>query len=204
MDPRRILAAVAVIAVFAAGCFRALGTRGESAHQFLEAAAIAPPTNAVLDYGGAKVQVSLKTIKTPDEIEIQSIDSGEVLESEVYGITPGTVTLKQAAGDSFVPPLPLLTDSASIGTSTTWKGEVVTGGLNHTATATVVTHAQDYIFRGLPKSSVKVDVSLQLANGSPTPALRQLNFVIVSGNGILQREFGAGVKRTSVDDDGAH
>lgn len=150
-----------------------------------------PGAKAVLNYNGQTVDVDVVHTLTNGTELINLNRDGETLEHETYVRTPKAFLLKEADGEQFDPPLPLINTE----TASPWSGELVSGGINHAATATVTVGSDVVKTKREDFPATRVIVSLQLDSGGSKKAERTLKFWMVKGHGVLAREFGMGVKR---------
>ncbi len=155
-----------------------------------------PGAKAQLDYNHQLVDVSVVHSFVGGVETLQFMGAGgEVLDQEAYVRTPKAFLLKQADGDFFEPPLPLLSDEPVA----TWSGNLVSGDVKHPASATVKTSPGTVKSQPLDLKGTLVTVGLELDSGGKIKAKRELKFWIVKGRGVVQSEFGMGVKRLPVD-----
>ena len=115
-------------------------------------------------------------------------------EREVYEVNDTLVALKQAGGETYSPPLPILKAPMDIGDTWQWSGTMSFGDVSHNATASIATTKDTIIAYPL-----KVTVSLQSESGGLTPATRSLTFWFGPGQGVVRREFGAASGRRPVE-----
>ena len=186
---------VAVLAVIL-GCAASKGASGTTQVSLNELAPEASPgAKAVLNYNGQLVDVDL-VHKLEGANETIDLDlNGETLEHETYLRTARMFALKEADGDQFEPPLPLI----SVDSTTPWTGQITSGGVGHAASATVVTTLDSLKAKPVALSATLTTVTLELESGGPKKASRTLKFWMVKGRGVVAREFSAGVKRLPAD-----
>ncbi|HLK13212.1 MAG TPA: hypothetical protein VKT78_00270 [Fimbriimonadaceae bacterium] len=149
-----------------------------------------PGTKAVLSYNGQLVDVDLVHKREGSTETIDLMRNGESLEHETYVRTPHSFSLKEADEDQFDPPLPLLSAEAAA----PWSGQLTSGGVSHAASATVESSV-DTLKGKTVQPATLVTVNLELDSGGAKKANRTLKFWLVRGKGVVEREFGMGVKR---------
>ncbi len=159
----------------------------------------APGEKGVLVLGGLNAPVSIvQTIKA-NEMTLDLRSHGESLETETYAVSSDSFSLRQAGGESFDPPLPLLKFPMNVGASWTWKGNMWSG-LARSAQATVLTKA-DRVYgpAGRQDDAILSEVRLTMDSGTRSPAERRLAFWFVKNMGVVKREIGSGSTRLPVD-----
>jgi len=154
-----------------------------------------PGPKAVLNYNGQRVAVDVVHRLEGGQETIDLVLGGETLEREAYERTAHVFALKQADGDEFDPPLPLL----SVNDAGAWSGHLVSGGVSHDASATVVVSVSSVKVKPVDMPATLSTVNLELDSGGPRKATRVLKFWMVRGRGVVSREFSMGVKRLPGD-----
>jgi hypothetical protein len=154
-----------------------------------------PGTDAVLVARGMKIPVEIKHTVENANVLVSLFSHGEEIEAEHYVRSGTGFELVSAAGEIYHPPLPLLWFPLTVGDEREWNGQMESGGEKRNASAKI-SILTDQLFEavGSPQA-VKVQVNLEIQNGTPTPADRQLVFWFVPGKGALKREFGKGLTR---------
>lgn len=182
---------VAVLAVILGCAASKVASRATQASLNELAPEGSPGPRAILNYNGQMVDVDVVHRFQGTEETIDLMLSGEILEHENYERTPHTFALREADGDRFEPPLPLI----SIEALGPWSGQLISGGVSHAATANVVITVDSVKANRIDLPATLSTVNLQLDSGGPTKASRTLKFWMVKGLGVAARDFSMGVKR---------
>lgn len=149
--------------------------------------------------GGTPMEVQVKAVSKDRLFNIELWYAGEIFETESYEVLPETVSLVNAAGETYDPPVPLLRFPMNVGDAWDWKGKMMTGPISHDSAATVTTGADKVDMAGSQSDAVRVDVDLRMDSGTDKPALRRLEFWFVKGKGLVKREFGSSTSREPLD-----
>jgi hypothetical protein len=145
-----------------------------------------PNNSAILNLAGMEIPVEVDTEMDGPQRTIALVCNGETIEQERYVIGDDEFNLAFAAGEQFVPPLPIMVFPMSVGEGWEWSGQLISSNLKQHANAKVVTESSRAQIDGRSVPSVKVSVKLQLE-----PKMeRSLAFWIVEGKGVVRREFG--------------
>jgi len=154
-------------------------------------------TECRLELAGSEYKADLKKTVFGDEIQVDILAFGEVIESERYKSTDLEFSVVNAGGEVYVPPIPLVKYGMHVGDSWTWIGDTRTGPAPHPAKATITTTTEDMAIGGSTIHDViRIDVVLSIDSGKPgAPSLRKLKFWIAPDKGVVQREFGDYSKR---------
>jgi hypothetical protein len=155
----------------------------------------APGEKAVLDFGGPRVPVEVEYHHNGTEVELDLRSDGFVLETEKYLASDKEFALSAAAEERFSPPLPLLKYPFKLGDRYDWHGRLTYAGSDRSASAEITTTAGKLTAEGHELGAILVEAKVALDGGGEKPAIRDLKFWIVMKRGVLQREFGEGVKR---------
>lgn len=142
---------------------------------------------------GTEISVTAKQAWTGDDLLVELITHGQVVEEERYAYSNEAILLVEAASERYEPGLPILKAPIQLGDGWKWKGVLRTGDIKHTAEAEIVTDI-DTLF------DVRTTVSLAIDGGGPQPAKRTLAFWFEAGQGVAKREFGAGSTRIPVSE----
>lgn len=151
---------------------------------------------ATLTYANLDIPVEMKVKKGVSEIEVELIAHEEVMETEIYTFDMESFKLKEAAAESYNPPLPLLTFPLNLGETKTWSGTILSGDSPHKGDATI-SAKEDAVDMpdGTQQPAIKVTVELRYDSGTPVPAKRTLEFWFAKGQGPIKRDFGEGASR---------
>jgi hypothetical protein len=136
------------------------------------------PAEAKMDVSG-----STRTIKISRD--------GVPIEEEVYVVTSEMIAVKAlGTGEAFDPPLVLFKLPLTIGEFFEWTGKIDQAGPPISATAKSVTSRDRPDLPTGPRETLRVAVELKIDDGSPKPALRNLDFWFAEGAGPIRRDFG--------------
>jgi len=119
----------------------------------------------------------------------------EVIEREGYAFEGPNVSLVDALGETYAPPLPLIGSKA-----TSWKGKVTTAGIEREAKASMKEGKGTVEFDGNALDASMVSVTLEIGS-TPFVSKRELSFYFVPGQGLLKRSFGTYSVRTPLPDE---
>lgn len=157
-----------------------------------------PGPRAVLRLLTTDIPVEVDQEVDSDEVTLELIAKGEVIEIEKYRSTIEKFELLQAASESFDPPLTLLKFPLESGAQYTWEGRLKMGEVGPDATANVTVTKDNLNEKGYAGSAVLSKVDLSFDGGAPTKATRTLKFWFVEGKGVLKREFDKGSARLPI------
>ncbi|CAN5525028.1 hypothetical protein BH11ARM2_BH11ARM2_01610 [soil metagenome] len=150
-----------------------------------------PNGPAVLSLAGVPMAVAVVGKKVGDDIVVESQRHGSVVDREVYTVTNESVSLKEAAGEAYEPPITLLKFPMNVGCGWTWTGSTAAGTDTRQAKAAIVTESAKVAEKGGNVPAVKATVDLDLASEDGTGTVkRRLSFWFVEGRGVIRREFG--------------
>lgn len=150
-------------------------------------------SKAKLVPGGIEIPVEMTTNLEGDLVRIVLTTHGQVIEEEVYTYTDTAILLREAASETYRPPLEVLKAPTRLGESWDWKGTVSFGEVERKANAKI-SAAQDTVF------PIRVTAQLSIDGGGPQPAQRILTFWFEPQKGVVKREFGAGLTRIPAGD----
>lgn len=186
-------AAIAPVAFIVAGCH--LGESRERSGstvrpEELKLDSPASPS-ATLVIGDREIPVTVKSEVIGKLLSVRTFADNAEIEHEGYRIEPDAFLLIQAGGETFDPPLPVLKFPLRIGDAWTWSGTLRAGEASSPADAKVAT-IRESLFT--PQSeALRVNVELTLRRGAGSK--RNLSFWFLEGRGLVQREFGASIRR---------
>lgn len=144
-----------------------------------------------LELAGTEYSAEIRQVQEGDQIQIDLLAHGQVIESERYQSTNESFSLVNAGGEQCDPPIPLIRYGMTVGDSWDWKGRTLTGPAPHAATAQITTSAESLTIKGqtLPKV-VRIDVNLAIESGVPdSPVPRKLSFWIAPEMGVVKRSY---------------
>lgn len=150
-------------------------------------------SKAKLVPGGIEIPVEMTTKWDGDLVSISLTTHGQVVEEEVYSFADNSVLLREAASETYRPPLEVLRAPFKFGASWEWKGTVSFGEVERKADAKIFAN-QDTMF------PIRVTAELNIDGGGLQPARRILTFWFEPGKGVVKREFGAGLTRIPAGD----
>lgn len=154
--------------------------------------------NARLILGGTEVPVRLEAQQERNRFKVSVLAKGAVVEVEDYVIDDRTFRFSGVGGETFSPPITLLTfPMRSIG-EWTWGGTIVSDPISRAAQATITSTDETINTPAGQFEAVKVEVLLAIDAGAPSPAQRKLTFWFVPQKGLIKREFGASSTRIPV------
>lgn len=160
---------------------------------------VLPGATADLVLAGTAYPVALNRINHGDTLELDLVSHGEVLEAERYQRGPSSFALLDAAEEHFKPGIPLLKFPLRVGESWTWRGNMTTGLIPRSATATIATASDSVFLTDTSHDTVRTTVDLSFeADPGKAPLKRQLIFWFEPKAGIVKRQFGtASVRQPS-------
>lgn len=152
-------------------------------------ASLAPTGPAVLSLAGVPMSISIVGKKVGDDIIVEAHRHGSIVDREVYTVSDKSVSLKEAAGETYEPPIPLVKFPMSTGDGWDWSGSAAAGSETKEAVAEVTTESAKVAEKGgnVPAFKATVELDLTMKDG---PVRRRLAFWFVEGRGVLRREFG--------------
>lgn len=149
---------------------------------------------ATLRLANLEIPIELKLEARTTERELQLINEGVVMEKETYRVTTEGIWLVKLrdgeTGETFVPALPLLQFPMRVGDSFSWDGKMIIGNRALPTSGRIQTGAETISLATGPTEAVRVEILLELRDGSPRPAQRRLTFWFVKGEGPLRRDYG--------------
>lgn len=157
-----------------------------------------PPTKETLTLGGVELPVTLKSMRSGSQLSISIESCGSNCETERYDSTKDRFSLVQAAGESYIPPIPLLAFPLTVGNKTEWVGSLSAGNSPSKATATVATSLDQQFGPSSSEQTVKVVVDLTITNSDGHEAKRELIFWFDREHGLFHRKFGTSSERMAV------
>jgi len=184
-------AALAILAL-CIGCKTTSSGTGEAYENIndLKPATMIPAT-ASLQIGKIDMPVEVRQSQAGQDLNIELLAHGQVLETESYKVTDKAFLLAHAAGEHYKDPLPLLKFPMKVGDTWNWVGTMTAGDAPHKAQAVVSTTSESIL---LPTAgateTVLVVVDLSIAGGGPTPAKRRMRFWFAKNMGLVKRQFG--------------
>lgn len=159
-------------------------------------------TECRLELAGSEYKAEIRKTVQGDEIQLDLIGFGEVIESERYKSTTTEFSVMNAGGEKYDLPIPLIKYGMHVGDSWPWSGVTQTGPASHPATAKVTTSSEDLAMGGATVHDViRIEVELSIDSGRPgAPSVRKLKFWIAPDKGVVKREFGDYSKRGPAGD----
>lgn len=161
----------------------------------------APPAQEHLLYGTPPlIPIQVKTSKKGPDLTIDLLAHGELFDSERYQSTDATFAVAQAAGEDYVPPIPILQFPLNVGGAAwTWSGTLSSDRDPHPSVARISTSFDKILLGQNPVWAVKAEVNIVIDVHTPDrSAERRLTFWFMKGNGLIQREFGSGSVRKPI------
>lgn len=180
------------------GCDRSdeLPVQGTKIGTFAEVAPDALPySKGALILAGTAIPVEIARERTEDRVIFSLIAHKQTLETETYSLARSGFAIESAAGESYLPPIPLLRFPMTIGEAWIWNGEMSAGDVKRSASATIKTSDDTLNLPGVTGAAIKIDVQLSMDSGGPEPAKRRLLFWVLPKMGVVRREFGASSTR---------
>lgn len=158
-----------------------------------------PYIQGQLILAGTVIPIELQLKRKGSEIHYLLLASGQQIEEEIYELGPSELLLRNASGESFTPPIPILRFPMSAGRSWDWSGKMASGPTPpRQASAQVTSEGVTLNVPGGPYSSVLVRVKLEIESGGPSAAERHLSFWFAQRAGLVKREFGSSSTREPV------
>jgi hypothetical protein len=155
-----------------------------------------------LKLAGSKFRAEIQQSAKGDEVRIDLLYEGGLIESEVYRSTEETFSVVDTGGDRYDPPIPLIKYGMHVGETWTWLGKLVTGPISHVTKATVKSSSEAMTINGgnVP-NAIKIEVELSIESGRASePSIRKLTFWIAPEMGVVKRAFADYSLRTPVED----
>jgi hypothetical protein len=155
-----------------------------------------------LKLAGSKFRADIQQSIKGDEVRIDLLSEGGLIESEVYKSTDEAFSVVDTGGDRYDRPIMLIKYGMHVGETWKWAGKLVTGPVAREATANVRTSTESLtIDGGNVPDTVKVEVELSIDSGRPgEPSTRKLTFWIAPSMGVVKRAFADYSLRAPVED----
>jgi len=151
-----------------------------------------PPPNASLQYEQpGNIPVTVKTERRGDLLTVDLLAHDELFDNERYVASPDLFAVAYAAGEDYVPPIPILKFPLNLGgPGWTWSGTLSSEKDPHPATATVSTHEAKVTVGASTFWTVRCDVDMVIAPYRNAPVVaRHLSFWFEKGHGLIKRDF---------------
>lgn len=151
---------------------------------------------AVLTVAKLQLPVDLSMVAEGKALRIEFKSGDVIVESERFTVDDTGFFLLQSMGESFDPPLPLLSNERH----SKWSGRIssadTVGQLEEVARP--ASAAIKVVQEG---KSARSEVVLQVEDGSPKPVARKIEFRFEQGSGLVGRisEYGSGWARKTVE-----
>jgi len=197
------LTAFVLAALLAHGCQHANRSNGPPINAYRD---IKPDSltqkRCSLELAGSKYQAEIRQTKQGDQVQIDLMALGQVIESERYESNDTTFSVVDAGGERYDPPIPLLKYPMNVGDEWDWSGNIVTGPEPHKTKAKIATTNEDMTINGgTVHNVVRVEVLLSIESGRPSePSTRKLKFWIAPDMGVVKRSFGDYSTRGPLDE----
>jgi hypothetical protein len=155
-----------------------------------------------LTLAGSKFRADIKQSNDGDQVTIDLLSEGQLIESEIYKSTGENFSVINAGGEQYEPPLPLIRYGMHVGEAWKWSGQLMTGPAARKAAASIKTSTEGMsIDGGIVPNTIKVEVELSIDSGRVgEPSKRKLTFWIAPEMGVVKRAFGDYSLRTPVED----
>lgn len=154
-----------------------------------------PGDQAQLILEGVIIPVQMKAVPKGGQFALDLFYNDQLFEEELYASSEKGMSLVNAAGETYIPPIPLIKFPMHIGDTWTWKGKMMTGPAGREAAATIRTLDGKVDTASGREDALVVEVDLEMFSGAKEAALRRLAFWFVKDKGLLKREFGASTSR---------
>jgi hypothetical protein len=193
--------AAVLSALFAApGCERISSVEQETPGITIESASQLTPdqlpyVKANLILAGTPVAVSMERYVKGNQVHFLLTAHGETIEEEVYESGDGRFAIKELAGETYDPPLPILQFPLKSGDMWQWQGNMVAGGISRKASAKVGVASDKLNLASGNYVAMRSTVELEMSGGGPNPAKRTLAFWFVKDRGIIKRDIAASSTR---------
>lgn len=151
-------------------------------------------TEAVFWSDGTKNDYTLKTWVDGTKTTFQAVSEKMVVDEEIYEVRDSQISLRRAAWEDFVEPVPLLKFPLRLGDEYKWKGTLACSEEKHKGEATVITSGDFVRLKDKSQEAVKVEINLRIDEGAP----RKLSFWFVKGMGVLKTEMGKNVREPKI------
>jgi hypothetical protein len=155
-----------------------------------------------LKLAGSKFRAEIKQTVKGDEVRIDLLSEGGLIESEVYKSTDEAFSVVDTGGDRYDPPIILVKYGMHVGDTWKWSGKLVTGPVAREAKANVRSSTEGLTIDGaIVRDTVKIEVELSIESGrAGDPSTRKLTFWIAPDMGVVKRAFADYSLRTPVED----
>ncbi|HMS53905.1 MAG TPA: hypothetical protein PKA27_00765 [Fimbriimonadaceae bacterium] len=150
-----------------------------------------PPPEAKITVGDKSFNVKVEVERSGSDLIYHLTSNGQEIEQERYQFLNEEFHLAQAAGETFHPPMKLLSQKVQVGSQWNWDGELRSGVLSTKAMASI-NLLRDSAFAPSGEEGLKVSVVLTLNERNDTT--RDLAFWFVRGRGVVQRRFGPALR----------
>lgn len=152
-----------------------------------------PPEHAQMMYSAPPlIPVELKTERHGSNFTINLMAHGEIFDFEKYVSTDDSYSVSQAAGEDYVPPIPVLQFPLSVGgTPWTWKGNLFSELEAQPSHATITVSTDKVTIGQSAVSTIRSDVLVVIEpHGTMPGATRRMTFWFQEGHGLIKRQFG--------------
>ncbi len=160
-----------------------------------------PPSHAQLMYiAPPLIPVDVKTERKGQSFTINLYDHGELFDFEKYVSNEEGFFVSQAAGEDYVPPLPILLFPINVGgPALSWRGTLSSELSPHPASASIQVWADKVTVGDAAVATIRSDVEITIeAHDHSQSTERRLTFWFQPGKGLIKRQFGTTSAREPV------
>ncbi len=189
---------VSLLFMVGCGCHRG-PTEPESRALFGRAELAAnssPPRKAKLILAGTEIPIEIETEHDGTKLQLILKKNDEVFEEESYLDLNDSFLFSEGGGETYDPPIPLISYPGVEGKVTKWEGEVE--GVK--SSAQVVGKRIRYYFASAPLDALEVRVNITIWESADKSSTRELMFIIAPEKGVLQRSFGTASVREPISE----
>lgn len=148
-----------------------------------------PYKKAVLILAGTSVPVDMVPTEAAGKLDLKLSARGEDVMTESYRFDDKAFSFVGSTGESYVPPIPLVTFPSNSTDKRAWKGTIQYGDVSLPCTATIASRSETLNMDGGNYSTLNVTVTLSY-NGGAKPTQRLLKFWFAPKKGMVKRDFG--------------
>lgn len=156
-----------------------------------------PPRKARLVLAGTPIPIEVHAEHDGTKLTLSLKKNGELFEEEAYLSLNDSFQFLEGGGESYDPPIPLITYPGREGQKSSWDGDVE--GIK--ANAEIIAKRIRYYFESSPRDALEVRVNLTIVESPEKSSSRELMFIIVPEKGVIQRSFGTASVREPIGED---
>ncbi|MBS1708362.1 MAG: hypothetical protein JSS65_06515 [Armatimonadetes bacterium] len=160
-----------------------------------------PYEKASLIWAGTSFPVQMKSSDAAGTLEFKLTAHGEDLMTETYKHDGASFSFVGSTGETYEPPIPLMSFPLNSTERKSWKGTIKVGDATEPGEATITSTKDNLnLAGGKFDSVVKIEVALSYKGGGKTETHRALKFWFAPKKGMVKREFGMSSSREPLPD----